>query len=113
MKLRLGVISAALVLALHSATRKSAWSLALGAPILLAVGVASVAITSLWLFSQVPGLVYQVTPAQRLVAELAYRALVVPTSNRCLFASLLAVALAFGPGLRGRLHAARHVPASS
>jgi hypothetical protein len=82
-----------LVLSAPLSVRRKLCCLAAGIPLVLAAAVAAVATTATWLFSQVPGLVYAGTAAQRTAIELAYRALVVPTANRFILPLLLAIAL--------------------
>ncbi|MFI5307861.1 MAG: hypothetical protein ACHQ53_10935 [Polyangiales bacterium] len=82
-----------IVLASPLALRRKLGCLLAGVPLLLAWAVSSIATTAAWIFSQVPGLVYGGTPVHRTAVELAYRALVVPTSNRFILPLLLGVAL--------------------
>lgn len=76
------LIFLAVIIAAPVRARAKWMCLAVGVPVMLAFAMTSLWITTLWLFARVPALVGDWSQAQLVAVDLAYRALVVPMSNR-------------------------------
>lgn len=94
-------------------TARSRWRcLAWGLAALLALAIAAIWITSLWLFAQIPGLMTNQGALEQAAISLGYRALVVPLGNRYIVPLLLA-ALLVARELRSAASKDRHDPSAS
>lgn len=76
------VLLLAIVLASPLRGRRKALALALGAAVLFAAALLSSWLTAVWLFAAAPGLVYDLTGAERAALRFAYEAWVSALGNR-------------------------------
>jgi hypothetical protein len=84
----LGLVSLILAAPLSRSARLRA--LAIGVPLTLLYSIGSLWTTSQWLFAEIPGIVRTWSLLHKMTVHLAYRTLVVPTSNRYIIPLLLA-----------------------
>lgn len=83
----------AFILAARLPWRRRGWCLAVGLPVLLLSALGSFWTIVVWLFSQVPGLVYDLGPTERAALRLLYEGYVTPIANKVIVPLLLAAAL--------------------
>lgn len=100
------VLFLALVVAAPVSRRDRCACLAIGVPTIVVGAIAGLWTTALWLFAQTPGLLRNWAPLKALSVDLAYRALVVPLSNRYIFPLVLAGVLLGWRWAEGRSRAA-------
>lgn len=88
------------------------WALGLAVPLLSLLAVSSVWLVAVFLFSQVEGLVYSLSPTQAALLRLGYEGWVTPLANKFIVPLLLAALLLAWPERSRRSESAQE-PASS
>jgi hypothetical protein len=85
------LLACVLAMPLPNAARRRA--LACGSLILVGISLSSVWLIAAFLFAQVPGLVYELSPAESSLLRLLYEGWITPLSNKFIVPLLLAYAL--------------------